>query len=327
MTTASSAPLKYFTKIIPRRAGLLPISSPPSLSVSCRSFPAAMGAPKLDELVMSEHKDYRKLQTILELDHFSDRYCFHCGKVHSMIETFQRMKIENRDPSTPTCERQNFNASAASQITTKRCRKGLINSSLLDILACGGSQKDGLVQCSGAEKVINNSLLYRDQTIIYDQKPKFGYFKACRTLRICPHMKLETDETYQQFQRAPPRHLTDINMNMCRYCHTEYRIDIRSHERGVVMYLTRWKDFGNPSVEKQPKWWNHIVHRGRHHRRKVIFEKGSISGAFEGMHYRYFNVFSLVQPWAQGQTSTTQNKEKGDRLISKLVALPKWIRV
>lgn len=169
-------------------------------------------------------------------------------------------------------------------------------SKILRLLSCTytNTYNRGFVEHSKAEcRIHNSTLLVREQRIFMiptSRSPPVP-LRTSSPIQPCPHHPALTLPAILQLGMRIPRRAEEIESHVneqgilcCEYCYTEFRIDFKSYgSAGNAMFITRWMDVGEgrDDLVGDVKWRNRLERVGELSGRKVVYDRGSISTAFE----------------------------------------------
>lgn len=201
------------------------------------------------------------------------------------------------------------------QMALKRHRQGFEHSEPLNLWPYPTSMKHSpygfIEQSTSSAKIVNGSLLSREQTIytIFDASPI--PLPDMAIYPICPHYVFsgtgDFDNDYcsplLRDQWADPLdHKQWKGLISCAFCYTEFRIDFRAYGMSsTAVFVTVWKDFGQGVSLSDPKWQCHTTNDwGELEHPRLM--RGSICAAYEGTNHGQcddFDFGALQVPWLE----------------------------
>lgn len=194
-------------------------------------------------------------------------------------------------------------SSTVFQMAMKASRQQKDCTALLQLLSCRPEIRYS-DQYSCEARIVDGSMLWRDQTVTaYYQSSKNPwprYHK--RHVFACPHQIFSSRKNFVNLKNGRGAKNKDIwpELKSCNYCHTEFRIDFQQLAEGLIMmFVTRWKDFGQDPSPHDEKWTRHTDFKLNPP--KKWFNRGSIFTAFEqkqgrGRRELGFDFASCLEP-------------------------------
>lgn len=272
-----------------------------------------------------------ELLKLLEPDLPNHIVCYHCGKLHGIKRPAQHIQPDKRcdivaSESMRTYIHPRFSY-VIFQMAMKRHRQGRSPHSLLQLLSYADSDSTNAIRTSSSCRVVDGSLLFRQQHIFIVHAHNEGTFRSDMKTTICPHaQELHGESDYGRrgrekntmvytpgsvdVDRAPPTaaHCDSCDYKgaardegnwsgliRCRQCATEFRIDtLAVGKEGTAFVVTRWKDLGEGRGADDPVWRAHLDRKGAGVRREKVGGR-SICERFEGEGWTG-GLESLVSP-------------------------------
>jgi hypothetical protein len=294
------------TEIILQISRLLPPESAACFSICCRPIYFALETQYLEDLRPMEgfpglHRE--RLLKLLEGDLPDHIICGFCKKLHSINRARRHLHSNGDYFNHLKCWKVDYESmaglyvhgefsSSVFEMTMKRYRQGSEYSDLLDLLSLKPTTRSriGYVeQRTAAAKLIDGSLIVREQKIFKILATQPVPFPWDASFVICPHISFFTIEHLNRYLRdirvsdwkIHKGHLNRERIVRCRYCRSEYQIEFKQFgRRGNAMYVTKWLDLGQGPLEYNCR--SHLHNAGGLPERQIEFDSGYICAAFEG---------------------------------------------
>lgn len=303
----------------------LPPESALSFSLCCQYIYFTIGKQYLDTLKENSTRsgDRYKFLKLLERDLPDHILCYYCEKFHAIKEAHRYIydaEYHYRDQNCRPCWKSENRAYAGIyihsnfcfnlfQMAMKRYRQGLVPPALLTLLTFPTTtsfQPDYTMQCSSSIRIVDGSMLFRQQKILLI--PATLPIPATRTsdLLICPHIYIYSH--YSKKKLLPRLQLLDWTgsrryrrgdgYRKCGYCVTEFRIDFKAAgDRTTIMFVTKWMDLGQGCSPIGWNWQSHVSYPPYSSTVPAArFKLGSVCARFERKGHFEFKFDSLLTP-------------------------------
>jgi len=244
------------TEIILQISRLLPPESAASFSICCRPVYFALETQYLEDLRPMEgspglHRE--RLLKLLEGDLPDHIICGFCKKLHAINKARRHLHSNGDYLNHLKCWKVDYESmtsiyiheefsSSVFEMTMKRYRQGSEYSDLLDLLSLETTthSRIGYVeQRTAAAKLIDGSLIVREQKIFMIPATQPIPFPWDASFVICPHITFFTIEDLNRYLRdirvsdwkIQKGYLNRERIMRCRYCRSEYQIDFKQFGR------------------------------------------------------------------------------------------------
>jgi hypothetical protein len=175
------------------------------------------------------------------------------------------------------------------RMAMKQYHQGQDCSKLLKLLSCEPDpQHYHARQYTGTPRIVDGRMLWRDQQVDMTRAKREVWIEARQgaKLHICPHLIFGSMESWLEFKD------TSQDLQRCKYCYTEFRIDFNTFENRSARFITKWKDFGEGHSVDDRKWRSHLSTIPD----EVNFKPGSIFEAFQQDEKEEFDFLLLLDP-------------------------------
>ena len=299
------------TEMLQHIASFLPTSSAAALALCSHSLNRFLGTQYWDKLREPHQEGRIDFLSLLEKDLNDYILCQRCAKLH--LPDNRRFLDAYLSPEWRPCFKADMSDDSMRhyhyifrfehvQMAMKQHRLGLDSGPHVDHLSNTKTYYMGRCTYQASIKariVFDNFLLRIQDRVLIPPGQVLGEPSALFT-DLCPHLKSFGSGD----GRCRLRHIHDqqrcsrcSGLKQCRYCPTEFQIDHKNFgKRGIVVYITRWMDFGAGLTAFDPKWQSHVKAKisGTRKYKEFEFAPGSIRSAFE---LQERSTFESIMTW------------------------------
>lgn len=298
-------------EIVQHIASFLPTSSAAALALCSHSLNRVLGTQYWDNLRGPHQEGRENFLSLLEKDLPDYILCQRCAKLH--LPDKQRFLDVYLSSEWRPCFKADMSDNIMRhyhyicrfehvQMAMKQHRLGLNSNPHVDHLSTTKTYYMGryTYQASIKARIVFDNFLLRIQDRVLIPPGQVLEEPSALFTDLCPHLKSFGSGDC----RCRLRHLHDQQpcsgcngLKQCRYCPTEFQIDHKNFgKRGIVVYITRWMDFGAGLTASDPKWQSHVKGNlpGMGKYKEMEFAPGSIQSAFE---LQEPSTFESIMTW------------------------------